>query len=70
MMTLPRLERDLLMFWASVSLMPSLPESLTLSLPAKSTLKEKVSIKISNEWDNLNSTVLDKNKKRIFQRIV
>ena len=42
MMTLPRLESDLLMAWASVRRTPSLPLSFTLSLPARSTLKQKV----------------------------
>ena len=40
MITFPRLDSDLLMFWASVSLRPSLPLSFTRSLPARSTCDE------------------------------
>ena len=35
--TSPKLDKDLLMFWASLSLVPSAPDLLTLSDPAKST---------------------------------
>ena len=40
MMTLLRLDRDLLIAWASVRRTPSLPLSLTLSLPARSTCRQ------------------------------
>ena len=47
MMTFPRLDRDLLMFWASVSLIPSLPLSLTLSLPARSTWNVEINFTLT-----------------------
>ena len=46
-MTFPRFDNDLLIAWASVNLNPSLPLSLTRSLPARST---KLRVLIHFSW--------------------